>query len=78
VEHDDSAGFSFRQWQAVQLPKAFHVTSKEVEILRRGDEIVLREKGKGLARAFEILANLPDDFLPDGRRDAPPQEREGL
>jgi antitoxin VapB len=42
-----------------------------------GDEIVLREKGKGLARAFEILANLPDDFLPDGRRDAPPQEREG-
>jgi antitoxin VapB len=43
------------------------VKSKEVEIFRRGDEIVLREKGKGLARAFEILANLPDDFLPDGR-----------
>jgi antitoxin VapB len=64
--------------QAVQLPKAFHVMSKEVEIFRRGDEIVLRAKGKGLARAFEILANLPDDFLPDGRRDAPPQEREGL
>ena len=64
--------------QAVRLPKQFRLTSKEVEIFRRGDEIVLREKGKGLARAFEILANLPDDFLPDGRRDAPPQEREGL
>jgi antitoxin VapB len=64
--------------QAVQLPKAFQVKSKEVEILRRGDEIVLREKGKGLARAFEILANLPDDFLPEGRQDAPPRERKGL
>jgi antitoxin VapB len=64
--------------QAVRLPKEFRLKSKEVEIFRRGDEIVLREKGKGLARAFEILANLPDDFLPEGRRDAPPQGREGL
>ena len=64
--------------QAVRLPKEFRFDSDEVEIFRRGDEIVLREKGKGLARAFEILANLPDDFLPEGRRDAPPQGREGL
>ena len=64
--------------QAVRLPKKFRLKSKEVEIFRRGDEIVLREKGKGLARAFEILANLPDDFLPEGRHDIPPQEREGL
>lgn len=64
--------------QAVRLPKAFQIKSKEVEIFRRGDEIVLRETGKGLSRAFEILANLPDDFLPEDRRDTPPQEREGL
>jgi len=64
--------------QAVRLPKEFRLKSKEVEIFRRGDEIVLREKGKGLARAFEILAGLPDDFLPNGRRDTPPQGREGL
>jgi antitoxin VapB len=64
--------------QAVRLPKEFRLKSKEVEIFRRGDEIVLREKGKGLARAFEILANLPDDFLPEGRHDTPPQERDGL
>ena len=50
--------------QAVRLPKEFRLKSKEVEIFRRGDEIVLREKENGLARAFEILANLPDDFLP--------------
>jgi antitoxin VapB len=63
--------------QAVRLPKEFRLRSGEVEIFRRGDEIVLREKGKGLGRAFEILANLPKDFLPDGRRDTPPQRRAG-
>ncbi|HEY2185224.1 MAG TPA: type II toxin-antitoxin system VapB family antitoxin [Xanthobacteraceae bacterium] len=64
--------------QAVRLPKEFRFKSKEVEIFRRGDEIVLREKGKGLARAFEILANLPEDFFPEGRQDTPPQKRDGI
>ena len=64
--------------QAVRLPKEFRLKAKEVEIFRRGDEIVLREKGKGLGRAFEILANLPDDFMPEGRHDTAPQEREDL
>ena len=64
--------------QAVRLPKEFRLKGKEVEIFRRGDEIVLREKGKGLARAFDILANLPDDFLPQGRRDLAPQDRDGI
>jgi hypothetical protein len=31
-----------------------------------------------LARAFELLASLPDDFLAEGRQDMPPQHREGL
>jgi antitoxin VapB len=52
--------------------------SKDVEIFPRGGEILSREKGEGLARAFEILAELPDDFLADGRCDAPPQNREGV
>lgn len=64
--------------QAVRLPKEFSVKSKVVEILRRGDEIVLREPGKGLGRAFEALSELPDDFLADGREDAPPQHREQM
>jgi antitoxin VapB len=64
--------------QAVRLPKEFSVKSKVLEIFRRGDEIVLREPAKGLARAFELLTNLPDDFLPEGRHDTPPQHREGL
>ncbi len=63
--------------QAVRLPKQFRFQGKEVEIFRRGDEVVLREKGKGLARVFEILSELPEDFLAD-RDDRPPQERDGL
>jgi antitoxin VapB len=64
--------------QAVRLPKQFRLKGPEVEIFRRGDEIVLREKARGLARAFEILANLPDDFMAEGRKDPPPQSRKGL
>jgi antitoxin VapB len=64
--------------QAVRLPKQFRFSGKEVEIFRRGDEIVLREKARGMARAFELLAELPEDFMADGRRDGPPQSREGL
>jgi antitoxin VapB len=63
--------------QAVRLPKQFRLKGPEVEIFRRGDEIVLREKTKGLAHAFEILAGLPDDFLID-RNDSLPQERKGF
>ncbi len=64
--------------QAVRLPKEFSVRGKVLEIFRRGDEIVLREPGKGLARAFELLTSLPEDFLAEGRQDMPPQHREGL
>ena len=64
--------------QAVRLPKEFPVRSKVLEISRRGDEIVLWEPAKGLARAFELLADFPDDFLAEGRQDLPSQHREGL
>ena len=64
--------------QAVRLPKEFSVKSKVLEIFRRGDEIVLREPAKGLARAFELLTNLPEDFFAEGRQDTSPQDREGL
>jgi antitoxin VapB len=63
--------------QAVRLPKEFRFHSKEVEIVKRGDEVVLREKSKGMARAFELIASLPIEDLADDH-DLPPQEREGL
>lgn len=65
--------------QAVRLPKEFRFRSKEVEIVRRGDEVVLREKSKGMARAFWLIANLPiDTDAIEEMHDEPPQEREGL
>jgi antitoxin VapB len=63
--------------QAVRLPKEFRVAGDEVEIFRRGDEIVLRERARDLSRAFELLCALPEDVLED-RKDDPPQAREGL
>src|SRR5450631_1556360 len=64
--------------QAVRLPKEFRFDSEEVEIFRRGDEVVLREKTRDMQRAFQLLADLPDDFLRDGRNDTPPQRRKPL
>jgi antitoxin VapB len=64
--------------QAVRLPKDFQFDVREVEILRRGDEIVLRRIPANLGQAFELLGALPEDFMAEGRQDAPPQAREGL
>ena len=64
--------------QAVRLPKQFRFTGEEVEIFRRGDEIVLREKARSIERAFELITSLPDDFFSEGRKDAPPHRRKGL
>ncbi len=64
--------------QAVRLPKEFRFRSKEVEITRRGDEVVLREKPKNLGDVIDVLQNIPEDVF-EGIRDLrPPQEREGL
>lgn len=64
--------------QAVRLPKQFRLKGGEVEIFRRGEEIVLREKKGGIARAFEILSNLPEDVFEEERKDEPAQAREDL
>ena len=61
--------------QALRLPRQFRLDGTEVDIFRRGDEIVLREKPRTMARAFEILSDLDLDL---DRKDAPPQTRIGL
>lgn len=62
--------------QAVRLPKEFQFDEKEVQIFRRGDEVVLKKKPQNLARVFELLTELSDDFMEDGRKQPPVQERE--
>jgi len=54
------------------------VKSKEVEISRRGDEIVLRERKGTMARAFDLLAALPADLTLARRGKDKPQKRKGL
>jgi antitoxin VapB len=72
VEYGDGQGISSGNSQALRLPKEFRLKSKEVEIFRRGDEIVLRERSGLMARAFDLLAGLPDDLeLPDRSSDMP-------
>ncbi len=62
--------------QAVRLPKEFRFDVEEVEILRRGDEVILRPMPVSGAAVFEALAALPQDLWPEGRQDEPPQTRE--
>jgi antitoxin VapB len=60
--------------QAVRLPKQFQFSSNEVEIFRRGDEIILREIPKNLSQAFQLLGELGKDL--EEPKDTPPQKRD--
>jgi len=64
--------------QSVRLPDVCQFDVDEVEILRRGDEVILRKKRKTLREAFDVLASMPEDFFAEGRQDPPPEVREGL
>ncbi|MGD9774918.1 antitoxin [Diaphorobacter sp.] len=64
--------------QAVRLPKQFRVNVGQVEIFRQGDDIVLRQTPPTAAVVFDLLTELPQDFMVDGRSNTPPQEREAL
>ena len=63
--------------QAVRLPKQFRFKSAEVEIFRRGDEVVLREVGAG-KKFSELLAALPVPDFPDHIEDLPEDDVEPL
>jgi len=62
--------------QAVRLPKELQFDVSEVEIFRRGDEIVLRKMPQNLTRVFELLTDMSEDFMANGRRQPTVQERE--
>jgi antitoxin VapB len=62
--------------QAVRLPKDFQFNVSEVQIFRRGDEVVLKERSRNLERIFELLTGLSDDFMENGREQPPVQHRE--
>mgnify|MGYP006377577431 FL=1 len=64
--------------QAIRLPKEFRFDGTEVEISRRGNEVILREKPVTAESLFKVLAQMPDDFYAEERVDEPPQEREAF
>ena len=62
--------------QAVRLPKEFHFNVSEIEIFKRGDEAVLKEKSSNIIKAFDILSDLHlADVFDKVRVDEVPQER---
>lgn len=64
---DTTTVFQSGNSQAVRLPKEFRFKSKTVEIFRRGDEVVLREKPRTLG---DVLRENGFDAL------GPPSARE--
>jgi antitoxin VapB len=64
--------------QAVRLPKQFRLRSKRVQVFRRGNDIVLRERPVKLGELLAALPPLADDAFPDEIPDAPPEPVEGF
>jgi antitoxin VapB len=64
--------------QAVRLPKEFQFDASEVQIFRRGDEVVLKQRPRNLVRVYELLIELSDDFMEKGREQLSVQEREAF
>jgi antitoxin VapB len=62
--------------QAVRIPKELRFDTSVVEIFKRGDEIVLKPKAENLRDAFGLFAQMPSDFMIDGRADDAPQTRD--
>ena len=60
--------------QALRLPKQFRFTTSEVEIFRRGDEVVLRARAPKLSELLARAPAMPRDF-PEDLADPPPQKR---
>jgi antitoxin VapB len=64
--------------QAVRLPKQFRLRSKKVQVFRRGNDIVLRERPAKLSELLAALPPLSDDALPDEIPDSAPEPIEPL
>lgn len=48
--------------QIVVFPNELRFQVDELIVLKRGDEVILRSKPENLSDAFELLAEMPDDF----------------
>ena len=62
--------------QAVRIPKEFHLEGEEVEIRRKGESLILRPKKRSWAALIDSLKKFTDDFMAEGRRQPPVQDRD--
>ncbi len=60
---------------AVRLPKDCQLHGDTVEIIKKGNTLILREIPQSLAKVFDLVENLPTDYYAASRNDAAPQER---
>jgi antitoxin VapB len=64
--------------QAIRLPKEFRLNVAQVELVRQGEDILIRQPKKlTLMDGYNALAGIADDFFKDGREDPPPEPIEG-
>jgi antitoxin VapB len=56
ITQKDSTVFTSGNSQAVRIPKEFQFTTKQVRVIRRGNELIIKPKYQTTA---EILANMP-------------------
>lgn len=61
--------------QAVRIPKEFQLEGDEVEILKRGKNLVLRPKKRSWAGLIQSLQKFTDDFMEKERKQPPVQKR---
>jgi antitoxin VapB len=54
--------------QVVRIPREFQLDVGEVEILRNGDDLILRKPPGNRVRTFELLTSLSSDFFKGGRK----------
>jgi len=62
--------------QAIRIPKEFQLEGTEVEIMRRGETLILRPKRKSWTPFLKSLAKFSDDFMERGRELPEPEERD--
>lgn len=66
--------------QAVRIPREFQIDAKEVEIIQRGDELILRKRQstRTLAEALGGIPALSEDCFAGGREQGKQEDREPL
>lgn len=69
--------FQYGGSQAVRLPKAFRFEGTEVEIEKRGEEVVLRPRGKRKFKTWKaLMEHLDREFPEPGEFPDVPRPRE--